>query len=99
VSGLFLELHLSVNPFIRPDGHLLPRCEGEGTKLRNFKTRTRGIFRNTAANAKAQSLAHAAGWDFAPQQKQDVVSGLFLSQIELSGSSESNREIFLPLSC
>jgi hypothetical protein len=38
VRGLFLVLHLSVNPLIRPDGHLLPGCGGEGTKLRNFKT-------------------------------------------------------------
>ena len=26
-------------------------------------TRQRGIYANTASNAKAQSLAHAAGWD------------------------------------
>ena len=26
-------------------------------------TRQRGIYENTASNAKAQSLAHAAGWD------------------------------------
>lgn len=29
VRGLFLELYLSVNRLIRPDGHLLPRCAGE----------------------------------------------------------------------
>ena len=35
----------------------------QSVETRNFKTRQRGIFPNTASNAKAQSLAHATGWD------------------------------------
>jgi hypothetical protein len=36
---------------------------GKNTGDYHNPTRQRGIFPNTASNAKAQSLAHAAGWD------------------------------------
>jgi hypothetical protein len=61
VRGPFLVLHLSVNPLIRPIGHLLPRRGGEGTKLRNFKTDASGYEQINVRTDNLQSLAAACG--------------------------------------